>query len=614
FYHVYEINESGSEAQPAPAPEPDALFLVTAVDDQVRIRANSMVGDTIGMVSRGDVLHVLESRAEALPKIGKPDQWLHVLAPDGTEGYAAAWFFALYQPPEPQPDAPSTPVTTIPPVVTPLPPGPVFITPIDNRVRIRTRPIDGEPVSLVSRGDVLVALDSRLEAIQKIGVPNQWLHVRTPSGTEGYTAAWYFTIHDPVAPPADAMPEPPSLREPEPTSEGPAFVTPLEDRVRVRARAVDGEQIGLTSRGDVLKLLEPRLDALPKIGVKGQWLHVLTPDGTEGYAAAWFFNRFDGPLPKRRIETNMTGVNLDLFHQCGVPDPAWLGTMGWVRLVYNVSLDPDKPVGNPARYGNTDLEAAYQRYHPILQGYAQAGFKVLLVLTHQTFGEGAGYNWQAMDATRWWHLSERFAALAGQIAAQYRGTNIVQAYQIWNEMDAHSGARSSVSIPPDSYADLLARCIQAIRAGDPRALVITGGHASGVEIGVRYAREVLNALPTGIHPDGLAIHPYGRGTPQTDARFRPYGYIDHEINAYAALIPGWPVWITEWGILNRPDEAPEAVADYARKVIGRLKGLYSHKVAAAIWFAWAQGMDNGYGLVDQYHQARGTLTEEYVTL
>jgi len=28
-------------------------------------------------------------------------------------------------------------------------------------------------------------------AAQKIGVQNQWLHVKTPDGTKGYLAAWF---------------------------------------------------------------------------------------------------------------------------------------------------------------------------------------------------------------------------------------------------------------------------------------------------------------------------------------------------------------------------------------------------------------------------------------
>src|SRR5690606_99072 len=291
---------------------------------------------------------------------------------------------------------------------------------------------------------------------------------------------------------------------------------------------------------------EPRSTAFPKVGIKDEWLHVLAPDGTEGYVAAWFFTVFVGRLPDKTIQANMTGMNLDIFHPLGRPDPARLANIGWVRLVYNVSLDPGKPQHDPTRYGNTNLDATYRRYWPLLEHYARSGIKVLLVLTHQTFGEAAEYNWEHMNPALWHDLTEKFADMAGRIALQFQGKKVVHAYQIWNEMDAHSGARASVPMPPEIYANLFAQAARAIRSVDPEALVITGGHTGGPNLGVEYARRMLQALPgDDDRPDGLAIHPYGRGTSRSDPRFRPHGSIDDEINAFAALMPGWPVWITE---------------------------------------------------------------------
>lgn len=291
-----------------------------------------------------------------------------------------------------------------------------------------------------------------------------------------------------------------------------------------------------------------------------------------------------------------------------------LGRLDWLRLPYNVSLNPSRPQGDPLRYGNTDLEATYQRYFPLLSSYARAGYKIMLVLTHQTFGEGAGYQWESMTASRWRDHADKFTSMAGQIAARFRGQGIVHAYQIWNEMDAPPGARASVPIPAEHYAYLLAQSIRVIRAADPDALVITGGHVTGPTQGVTYAQQTLQALPPDARPDGIAMHSYGRGDAQSEARFRPYGTIDDDVNAYAALMPGWPVWITEWGVLDAPHEPPEAVARYARQFIIRLKMMYAHKVAAAIWFAWAQGMDNGYGIVDENNSPRGSFTQEFIML
>jgi len=587
--------------EPEPEEPAEPLFIVP-IDNRIRVRTRPVDGQQITTVSRGDVLLVLDPPEEALAKIGVRDQWLHVRLDDEIEGYVAAWYFAL-QGDEALP--PEEPAPT--PTPAPLPEDPLLVTPREDRIRVRTRPVDGDTVGFVSIGDVLSVLEPRASALAKVGVQGQWFYVRLSNNTEGYVAAWYFRVHRPTAP----LPTPAPTPEPVPTV---VMVTPTDDRVRVRMRAVNGEPIGLVSRGDIMRVLDPPEEALAKIGVKDQWLHIRTYDGLEGYSAAWFLKRFDGPLPTKTIEANITGVNLDLMNPIGRPAPSRLGKIGWLRIPYNVSLNPERAKEDPARYGNTDLDATYKRYHPIIAAYARAGYKILLVFTHQTFGEGAGYNWGNMSREQWRDLGNRFANIAGRIASQYRWQNVVHAYQIWNEMDAPPGARASVPMPPEDYAYLLTQSIQAIRAADSDVLVITGGHTSGPVRGIEYARQTLAAMPADVRPDGIATHPYGRGPSQSAPHFRPHGLIDDEVNAFAGVMPGWPVWLTEWGVLNMPDESPEAVAEYAEDFIDRLKAVYSHKVAAAIWYGWGQGMDEGYGLVDQQDRPRGTLTERYVRL
>src|SRR5690606_35358619 len=70
-----------------------------------------------------------------------------------------------------------------------------YITPTADRIRIRVRPVDGDLVGFVSRGEILEVLESYAEAARKIGVENQWIQVRTAEGIEGYTAAWFYAIH-----------------------------------------------------------------------------------------------------------------------------------------------------------------------------------------------------------------------------------------------------------------------------------------------------------------------------------------------------------------------------------------------------------------------------------
>lgn len=600
---VREIEPEPLEPEPEVPVEPIERLLITPTDNRIRIRTRPVDGEQITTVSRGDVLTVLDPPEEALPKLGVRDQWLHVQVDDDTEGYTAAWFYQVFDP-----TAPEEPVPT--PTPAPLPEDPLRVTPIENRVRVRARPVNGDTIGFVSIGDVLSVVEPRASALAKIGVQNQWLYLRLSDGQEGYSAAWFFKIYSPTAP----LPTPTPTPVPVPIPTEPLMVTPSDDRVRIRARAVKGEPIGLVSRGDVLRVLDSPADALPKIGSRDQWLHVRTHDGLEGYTAAWFFKRFDGPLPTKRIEANITGVNLDLYNPIGRPDPSRLGRLGWVRVPYNVSLNPERAQEDPARYGNVDLDSTYRRYHSLLDRYARAGYKVLLVFTHQTYGEGAGYNWQNMTHEQWRELAKRFANIAGRIASQYRWQNIVHAYQIWNEMDAPDGARAAVPIPAEDYAYLLTLSIKAIRAADADALVITGGHNSGPIKGVEYAQKTFAHMPADVRPDGIATHPYGRGPSQSAPHFRPFGLIDDEVNAFAGVMPGWPVWLTEWGVLNQPTETPEAVAEYAADFIDRLKAVYSHKVAAAMWYAWGQGMDEGYGLVDERDRPRSPLTDRFIRL
>jgi hypothetical protein len=77
-------------------------------------------------------------------------------------------------------------------------------------------------------------------------------------------------------------------------------------------------------------------------------------------------------------------------------------------------------------------------------------------------------------------------------------------------------------------------------------------------------------------------------------------------------MPGAPILITEWGVLDFPGDPAAQVADYAIGFISRLKTLYSGKVAAAIWYAWADSMHNGYGLVNTSDQPKQPLYDKFL--
>jgi hypothetical protein len=415
-------------------------------------------------------------------------------------------------------------------------------------------------------------------------------------------------VEQPATPPTKPAPTPP------PTV--PSSVVPTMDGVRLREKPVDGKPIGQVGTAQVLVSLEPAADTQRKLGVSGQWLQIRTPDGLVGYVACQFLAAYTGPAvppvgsPAPTPATNILGMNLDMYNRLGRPSPDRLKGIGWIRVKFNVSFNPDNNT-----YGNTDINATYNRVKPFIEPYAKAGIKVLMVFTHQLFGEGAGYHWPSMDTGRWNDLIPKYADFAKRAAQLFVGSGLVHAYQIWNEQDTPPAvARAAVPIPASDYANMLTQTIRAIRTVDKQTPIITGGHVRGPGPGSDYARATLAAMPGDVRPDGIACHPYGRGV--AGHMFSPFGALAEEIRTYSSVMPGKPVWITEWGVLDRQGDMSvvNSVTDYAAGFVNIAKSQFPTQVAAAIWYAWADGMDNGYGLVDGGDRPKAPLYDRFLKL
>jgi hypothetical protein len=374
-------------------------------------------------------------------------------------------------------------------------------------------------------------------------------------------------------------------------------ITESSLRIRERPGAIFNI-VGQLIPSDRSETLEPHGRTLLKVGQKDQWIRLRSPQGVEGYSSSEFLIADEGvPIQAG----NMTGMNLDLLHPLGKPSADRMKGMGWVRFAYNVSMGR----------GSTDLDAAYNFYAPFIEAYAKAGLKVILVLTHQTFGEGAGYVWPNMDTGKWREFTGRWAPIVQKVAQRFAGKNWVSAYQIWNEQDTPKNiAAAAVPLSPTDYAYLLAEGIKAIRAVDAKVTIMTGGHVGGPGNGANYARATINAMPGNVRPDAIACHSYGRGP--VGSIYSPFGSIDEDVDAYSKIMPGTPIFITEWGVLDRPNDPASQVSDYAIGFISRLKNLYSGKVAGALWYAWADTMHNGYGLVDRNNNPKQPLYDRFL--
>lgn len=397
-------------------------------------------------------------------------------------------------------------------------------------------------------------------------------------------------------------------------------VRPTDDGLFIRSRPNTDSQeniIGQANQSDLLEPQEVHGRTLAKVGRQGQWLRLRRAGVREAYAAAWFLEVLGLDDPVAAISgTAVPGMNLDLDNRNGTPNPNVIQNLGWVRLLFNVSLNPNFPEGDDRRYGNTDVNATFNRYKDVLARYAQAGIKVVLVFTHQTFGEGQGFVWPRMDSIAWRNdFTPRYVETVRQCVQLLSPTGHVYAYQIWNEQDTEKdNARAAVPLEAADYGYILGKTIQAIRTVDRNTTIITGGHVTGPENAVAYAHTTFANMPAGVRPDGVAFHPYGRGA--AESIFSRFGTISAAMDVYRKALPGKPVWLTEWGILDRQgdDGIAEEATRYATGFLNELERNFPGQVACAIWYAWADGMDNGYGLVRENGTRRDPLHDTFLSL
>lgn len=388
---------------------------------------------------------------------------------------------------------------------------------------------------------------------------------------------------------------------------------PIDNRLRLRrAPNASSPVAGFVSQWHLLETPSNDYEVLANVGRKGRWIKVINPynEAETVYAAAWFLKAISLDDPKEGItDIPIRGMNLDRFHAHGTPMAAPLRNLGWVRMQYNLSYNPDNN-----SEGNTDLNATYTRYQPIFERYAKNGNHLVVVFNHKTFGEGRGYDWTAMTAGQWDDLVTSFVFYVRQIAQQWADKGLVYAYQIWNEQDSPPTSQASVPMPANVYARLFTQTARAIRAVDTEVKIITGGHVTGTELGVSYAQTVLSQIPHDALPDGIGIHSYMTGP--MDSPFSYFGTIDAVIEAWSSLLPNKPLWLTEWGILDRQgnDDFAADASDFAEGVIDTCLNDYPGMVACAIWSAWADTMPAGYGMVRSDTSPRQPLYNRYLKL
>ena len=146
-------------------------------------------------------------------------------------------------------------------------------------LNVRSAPsASGALVTQVPDKAMLDVLEVAEVARGKIGKPGRWLSVRTSDGKGGYVAAWYLRLPDssPIPTPAPAAVIAVTVNSP---------YTPLKVR---QGPGVQYDVLAQAPDGTMLTALESADAVKAKMGQPGQWLQVQTPDGVNGYSAAWY--------------------------------------------------------------------------------------------------------------------------------------------------------------------------------------------------------------------------------------------------------------------------------------------------------------------------------------
>ncbi|MGE5249616.1 MAG: C39 family peptidase [Bacteroidota bacterium] len=260
-----------------------ASFKVYATADDLAIRSQTLATDAtlIKRVPMNTEFTPLVADADAKARLGVMNQWLPVLAADGTQGYVAAWYLSLQA---------QTPSATPPPK--PVPVNAVVVKTIADAVALRSKP-DTSDATLIKRlpvGAELKVLDPPADVQRKLGVVYEWLNVQDVTGTQGVIAAWYVSVVSgltAIGAQSQRETQPPSFdigAEPLPV-----LLRAAEENLALRTEPVVRERtlIKRLPLGAEMIALDPPDVAARKIGCMGDWIHVRVVAGDEGYVAAW---------------------------------------------------------------------------------------------------------------------------------------------------------------------------------------------------------------------------------------------------------------------------------------------------------------------------------------
>ena len=491
-------------------------------------------------------------------------------------------------------------------------------------LRLRAaRTTDSEELMQIPDGTVIYSLEGDATAA-KVGVREQWLHVRVASGEQGYVGAWYLRFPgEPVEPPA--------------WEDVPVIVhSPQMNFLRLRAEpTTNSEELLQIPHGATIFSLEG--DATRnKVGQPGQWLHVRLASGEQGYVGAWHL-RFPGePVP------------VDEDTRQPVTDAALkIGQSAWIYGMHITSIDEDHLYGDQVQglfagsgkrgwvlfteeIGREGVQPNEARRNLFWDWANTARFGVIVRLNHRYEPEGTlpqSGLYQAFADTCAGY-ARHYLARPGLSPSQYRWTIIIANEQNNPREWPGGGAAPTEIITPQLYAQAFNEAYTAIKAELGEAAIVVPGAVDPYNFDPRlnikpldYFIQMLQGIQ---HLDGIALHTYTHGLDvgfvTHKLKFANAPLTDHyyDFQAYRPFmqsIPSrWrnvPVYITETNHLFKTAEPDWGWRD---ENVGWIRAAYreinnwnntSHvqQIQALLLYRWAGD--------DWIMRDKGTLLQDF---
>ncbi|HJQ13251.1 MAG TPA: SH3 domain-containing protein [Anaerolineales bacterium] len=174
---------------------------------------------------------------------------------------------------------------------------------MEDDLALRAQPSTGGfLVKRLMMGTELISLEPKSTAKGKLGVNGKWIQIQDSNGDQGYVAAWY--VSDVKGMPATSASTSTASTGIGNLPPGALLLVPTAQlSLRTAPRVAPETLMRYIPVTEQLISLEPAQQAIPKVGVEGQWLKVRDASGKEGYVAAWFVRYISGSTAQETADS-----------------------------------------------------------------------------------------------------------------------------------------------------------------------------------------------------------------------------------------------------------------------------------------------------------------------